>query len=149
LKRSTSPLVLAFWVLATGCGSCSDLPRLEAEGCDPDAPRDERLIALNDALRCREGGVVQDLSAQAEALLAKTGTPDAVAKGRGCAIDIVAALVRAGEKSAPVLTTRLGDPDSPYLSSRDALEVLARHSDPIMKGLAREQLDRLGARKTK
>jgi hypothetical protein len=142
-KKILGAAAIALVAVSLGACACDDIGHLEDEGTDPDVALDERLIALHDALQCRQPGVAQDLTGRAEALLATTGRPEQVAKDRQCALDVLGALVRAPERSAAPLATRLADHESPLNGSRDALEVLARHPDPTVRGLAREQLARL------
>jgi len=114
---------------------CTDTPALVARGSNPRTPHADRVEALQDALAEREPGVVPDLVARSEALL-EAGTPDE----KACALDVLEALVSAPEKTAPALTVRLSDTESPLLRSKDALQVLARDRDPTVRGLARERL---------
>ena len=122
-------------VLAIVLCGCTEAPELIAEGSDPKTPHEERVELLNDAIRRREPGVMQDLVGRAEALIA---TGDAADKA--AAIDVLEALNKVPEKSAPPLTVRLADRDSPFLKSKAALDVLAKHRDSTVSGLAKERL---------
>ncbi len=122
-------------VLLLVLGGCTEAPELIAKGSDPRTPHEERVEILHDVSLRREPGVIQDLVGRAEALLATGAVPE-----KGAAIDVLEALLKVHEKSAQPLTVRLADHESPFVKSRAALEVLAKHRDSTVSGLARERL---------
>jgi len=137
-RKGRLPLVAL--VLLTACATASELV---AKGTDPDTPHADRVSALHDALEQSEPSVPESLSIRAERLLDTQGSQEDVARDRACALDIVDALARAGDKTASVLAVRLADHECPYLRSKPALAALMRHADPTVRGLAKAQLERM------
>jgi hypothetical protein len=122
-------------VIVIGLAGCADAPALVARGSDPKTTHEDRVDLLHDALTQREPGVVPDLVGRAEALLEAGGKDE-----KACALDVLDALVWASDKTAQALAVRLADHESPLLRSKEALQGLAKHRDPTVRGLARERL---------
>jgi hypothetical protein len=142
--------VAPFVVMAAiGCSSVKNTVRtteqLEVHATDPTIDADERHRAMSELLERRDRPIASELVRISERRLheARVTQDKQVAAGlKTVGLEVVDALRALGDRSTSVLTMRLGDAESEICDSKDALEILAQHEDPVVRDLAKARLRR-------